>query len=156
MRNSINTPGMGSPAANVIQSAVEPDCVGGVEASCGPAGRLNVPLSNGHSIGGSGVGVATSGRAAAAVGTGATGPGARGGAGVARRTAMACAGRPNQHASLPHAGPHLTAARTAVAYSGTRPMAVRQCGCGSAVKRGRAFVNNEHQLAWMNAGVLRR
>jgi hypothetical protein len=34
-------------------------------------------------------------------------------------------------------------------------MAVCKCGCGSAVKRGRAFVDKEHQLAWMNAGGAR-
>jgi hypothetical protein len=34
-------------------------------------------------------------------------------------------------------------------------MALCKCGCGSAVKHGRAFVDKEHQLAWMNAGGAR-
>ncbi len=27
-----------------------------------------------------------------------------------------------------------------------------KCGCGQTVKRGRKFVDKEHQLAWMHAG----
>ena len=34
-------------------------------------------------------------------------------------------------------------------------MAVCKCGCGSTVKSGRAFVDKEHQLDWMNAGGAR-
>jgi len=35
-------------------------------------------------------------------------------------------------------------------------MAVCKCGCGSPVKRGRAFVDKVHQLAWMDAGGARQ
>jgi hypothetical protein len=49
----------------------------------------------------------------------------------------------------------LAAVRAAVRYTETRPMAGCTCGCGSAVKRGRAFVDKEHQLAWMNSGGAR-
>lgn len=30
-----------------------------------------------------------------------------------------------------------------------------KCGCGETVKKNRVFVNNEHQLTWMNAGGAR-
>jgi hypothetical protein len=34
-------------------------------------------------------------------------------------------------------------------------MALCKCGCGEPVKRGRVFVNKEHQLDWMNRGGAR-
>ena len=34
-------------------------------------------------------------------------------------------------------------------------MATCRCGCGDEVRRGRTFVNKEHQLTWMHAGGAR-
>ncbi len=27
-----------------------------------------------------------------------------------------------------------------------------KCGCGAVVKKGRVFLNKEHQIRWLNAG----
>jgi len=83
MRSSSDTPGIGSPVANVIQSTVDGVGETAAEMACGLAGRLTVLLANWHAIGGSGVGVRTGEPGGAAVGAGATGRVSAGMAGVA-------------------------------------------------------------------------